>query len=195
MTYVDIFGWMAAGLTLSAFAMKTMLPFRLVAISANVSFIAYGYVADLQAVLTLHLILLPFNLFRLIQLMKTASDVSKAAAADAPPDSILSYLTPIEVQDDQVIFNKGDRADYIYYIQSGEVFLEEIGRTLPAGEIFGEIAFFGETKKRTLSAKCVGACKIYAISEKHFTRVFFQSPEFSIYILKLMAQRMEKNLS
>lgn len=67
MSGVDALGFLAAGLVFATFCMKRLVPLRAVAIASNVVFILYGYSAGLKRVLVLHLILLPVNLFRLLQ--------------------------------------------------------------------------------------------------------------------------------
>lgn len=64
----DLAGWLAAGLTLLAFLMRSMTALRLAAIAANLCFILYGALNMAWPVLALHLTLLPCNLQRLWEL-------------------------------------------------------------------------------------------------------------------------------
>jgi hypothetical protein len=66
--YRDISGYLASGLVLATFAMKSMRPLRLVAICSNAAFIYYASEAHIIPVMILHCILLPLNVFRLAQL-------------------------------------------------------------------------------------------------------------------------------
>jgi hypothetical protein len=74
-------GWLAAGLTLLTFSMRSMVALRVVALAANLSFIAYGAAAGLTPVLVLHLLLLPCNLVRLAQLRRGCGDSGGDAGA------------------------------------------------------------------------------------------------------------------
>jgi hypothetical protein len=65
MTGIDAIGYLAAGLVVATFCMRSMRGLRCVAIASNLAFISYGYVGDLMPVLMLHLILLPVNMIRL----------------------------------------------------------------------------------------------------------------------------------
>jgi hypothetical protein len=67
MSGVDGLGFLAAGLVFATFCMKRLVPLRAVASSSNLVFILYGYSAGLKPVLVLHLVLLPVNVFRLLQ--------------------------------------------------------------------------------------------------------------------------------
>jgi hypothetical protein len=71
---VDLLGCIACAATLLTFAQKRMWPMRILAITANVFFIGYGALGLLYPVLLLHLILLPLNVARLIQLVEQDGD-------------------------------------------------------------------------------------------------------------------------
>lgn len=72
MAAIDIFGWLAAALTLLAFSMRSMPALRIAAMAANLCFIAYGALAGIYPVLALHALLLPCNALRLWQLTPAA---------------------------------------------------------------------------------------------------------------------------
>lgn len=63
----DFIGFLAAGMTVTAFCCTRMLCLRSAAILANVLFIAYGAILGLMPVLALHCALLPLNLVRFAQ--------------------------------------------------------------------------------------------------------------------------------
>jgi hypothetical protein len=60
-------GYIASALVLATFCMTSMLRLRMAAIGSNVAFIFYAAVADIRPVLILHIILLPVNVYRLLQ--------------------------------------------------------------------------------------------------------------------------------
>jgi CRP/FNR family transcriptional regulator, cyclic AMP receptor protein len=191
--YVELIGWLAALLTLIAYSMKTMLLLRIAAVAANLCFISYGSLSGVMPMLALHIVLLPLNSFRLVQILKTTSQVRAASPAQGLPADLVSFLKPISVAPDALLFRRGDLADKIYYLKSGTVLLEEIETHLKAGEIFGEVAFFSDSRKRTLTARCLGKCEIATISEAEFTSLYYQNPEFGFFMLRLLARRLEQN--
>jgi hypothetical protein len=69
----EILGYCAAALTLLTFAQSRMLPMRIFASAANVLFIGYGVLGGLYPVAVLHVLLLPINLKRLIDLLRARS--------------------------------------------------------------------------------------------------------------------------
>ena len=75
MNTVEGIGYLAASLVLATFYMKSMDALRLAAIASNMAFIAYGYFAHLAPVLLLHALLLPINIYRLVE--PVSPDASK----------------------------------------------------------------------------------------------------------------------
>lgn len=63
----ELSGWGAAVLTLLAFSCTNIVRLRYVALAANAAFITYGLTAELWPVLALHSVLVPINLWRLLQ--------------------------------------------------------------------------------------------------------------------------------
>ena len=75
MNTVEGIGYLAASLVLATFCMKSMGALRLAAIASNMAFIAYGYFGHLAPVLLLHALLLPINIYRLVE--PVSPDASK----------------------------------------------------------------------------------------------------------------------
>src|SRR5215472_4635269 len=67
MNTVEGIGYLAASLVLATFCMKSMDALRLAAIASNMAFIAYGYFGHFPPVLLLHALLLPINIYRLVE--------------------------------------------------------------------------------------------------------------------------------
>jgi hypothetical protein len=67
MMHHEPIGYLASLLVLATFCMSEMVALRAVAIASNVAFIAYGWLGGIEPVLLLHVVLLPTNLWRLIQ--------------------------------------------------------------------------------------------------------------------------------
>jgi hypothetical protein len=80
MSSLEGVGYLASLLVLCTFYMKTMIPLRCVAIGSNLAFITYGYFGRLYPVLILHVLLLPLNIARLLQIHRLIRDIKRAAA-------------------------------------------------------------------------------------------------------------------
>lgn len=78
MTSWNVAGYLASGLVLTAFCLRSMIPLRIAALCSNIAFIAYGLGLGLAPVWLLHSLLLPINCWRLWQL--TRGDVPTVSA-------------------------------------------------------------------------------------------------------------------
>ncbi len=74
-------GYLASLLVLATFSMRDMVSLRVVAIASNIAFIAYGALAEISPVLLLHVVLLPVNMLRLAESVRSALR-GRAEAAD-----------------------------------------------------------------------------------------------------------------
>ena len=187
---IEAAGWVAAGFTLAAYSMKTMLPLRVTALFSNIFFIIYGFLVPIYPALALHAVLLPFNAFRLYELLQLEKKAKQTRVTDNPLAWIGHVVAPVQFRTGDTIFEKGDRPDHVYYLEKGSVTLEEIGVTLSEGEIFGEIAFFTDAQERTQTARAVTECRIMVLDERDFMRIYYQQPAFALYIVKLIATRL-----
>ena len=81
----SVYGWTAAGLTLLAFCCTHIVRLRWMALGANMAFIAYGFSAELWPVLALHTTLVPINLWRLRQALRSVAPGARPGAAPEQP--------------------------------------------------------------------------------------------------------------
>jgi CRP/FNR family transcriptional regulator, cyclic AMP receptor protein len=190
MLWTELLGYTAACFTLLAYAQRTMLPLRAAAVVANVLFIVYGALLGIYPNLVLHLILLPFNLYRLVELMRMTRQVRAARTGEFDFRWIAQVLRVKRFADGETLFRKGDPPDNLYYLMSGRVRLSEIDVALDAGEIFGEIAFFSDAQERTLTAVCEGPCEIVPIDERSFMQLYYQNPAFGMHVVRLISRRL-----
>jgi CRP/FNR family transcriptional regulator, cyclic AMP receptor protein len=68
MSRIDFLGYIASATVLATFCMTRMLHLRLLAFGSNILFVWFGMLAHIYPVLILHLVLLPINVTRLIQI-------------------------------------------------------------------------------------------------------------------------------
>ena len=92
--YVDLLGFAAGGTTIIAFACRKMLALRLVAIIANILFIAYGLTLGLVPIMVLHCILLPLNLFRLFGFLSVFDDAKLRRKRGPSPNATTGPRLP-----------------------------------------------------------------------------------------------------
>lgn len=66
----DLIGYLASAAVLLTFCMRDLVALRATAIASNVAFIAYAGLAGIEPVLLLHVLLLPINVYRLIEALR-----------------------------------------------------------------------------------------------------------------------------
>ncbi|OSQ46975.1 Crp/Fnr family transcriptional regulator [Marivita geojedonensis] len=193
MPIIDIIGFTASALVFLTFCMRTLLPLRLVAITSNIFFIVYGFLADLAPILTLHLLLLPMNLFRTAQQLQTRRRMRSALYNEPNLDFLLPLSTREDFADNKVVFHRGDAADKMYVVADGNVIVEDFEQTLPKGSIFGEVAFFKTDAKRTATVRTSGPTTLAWIDRETLIRLYRNNPDFALFLTRLMVTRLVEN--
>jgi hypothetical protein len=79
-TLSDLSGYVASFLVLATFMTKDMRRLRTIAIFSNVAFIIYGAFNGLLPVFCLHVVLLPLNIHRLMEVVGSPSFLRTASA-------------------------------------------------------------------------------------------------------------------
>jgi len=100
-----------------------------------------------------------------------------------------------------VIFNKGDDADYFYLIRYGyvkvsqpnEAGAERIVSYLTVGHHFGEIALMHEGVKRIATVTAISRTEVIGIAKKQFLKFLETHPEIKTNMEKIIEMRVEKN--
>jgi len=192
-SWIDGVGYLASALVLLTFCMGTMLNLRAIAIFSNLAFIGYGLGAGIYPVLILHVILLPLNTMLLIQMAVLLRKARLAAATDLSPSWLQPFMRAKQFKAGETIFRKGDYADSLYMIVSGDVIIPEIDRRLSLGELFGEIGLFSIERHRTASAVAVTDVDSLWISGGDLKKLCERNPGLSLYFLRLTATRMTEN--
>ena len=185
----------AALLVIVSAFVKTMIPLRWLAVASNVGFIVYGITHPMPLMVALHAVLLPVNLWRVWQMIQLTRRVA-ASTADAQQLEIWlrPYMRSRHYKTGQTLFSSGDPADRLYFLVSGTVELPEVGRTLQAGQMFGEIAFFAPGRKRSSSAHCTSDCTLLSIDEDTFKQLVYQNPDFGLAVVRLIAGRLSDDI-
>ena len=194
MTLSLALGWLAAGLTLVAFFMKTMIPLRMVAIAANLSFIVYGVLAGAWHVLALHATLLPFNALRLREMKQLTEKVCIASSGDLDMDWLKPFMSKRAAKKGEVLFRKGELANALYYTVNGRFRLVEIDTEVPAGQVVGEIGLIAPNNRRSLTFECLEDGELLTISYGQVKQLYYQNPQFGFFFLQLISARLFKDI-
>ncbi|MGB7036191.1 MAG: cyclic nucleotide-binding domain-containing protein [Xanthobacteraceae bacterium] len=193
MTWIDILGYVASASVLITFCMSTMVPLRIIAIGSNVLFAAFGAFAHIYPVLVLHLFLFPVNVVRLFQILRLIRGVREAHASDLSIESLLPFMSHRWVTAGQVLMNKGEAADRMYYLVDGKMKVVDFDKTMQPGAVIGEIGIFARTQKRTATVVAETDCEIYELSESKAKQLYFQDRAFGFAVLQLIIARLLEN--
>ncbi len=97
----------------------------------------------------------------------------------------------------EVIFAEGQASnDLMYAVLDGEVdIVRQQTRldTVLSGGVFGEMALLNQLP-RTASAIAKTDCRVAVITAQRFTRLVSQSPYFALDMMRLLAERLRRNL-
>jgi two-component system, NarL family, nitrate/nitrite response regulator NarL len=94
-----------------------------------------------------------------------------------------------------VLFHKGDASGAMFYIERGTVRIDEIGIEMGAGSVLGEIGVFTPERRRTTTVVCKTDCEMRTVSAAEAIQLYYQEPEFALYLLHLIASRLQADTS
>jgi CRP-like cAMP-binding protein len=94
----------------------------------------------------------------------------------------------------QTLFKEGEQGDLMYVLMSGtaEIIVHNrLVETAGAGAIFGEMAMIDDlTRSATIIAK--SDCRLLPIERKRFNFLIQQTPNFALYVMRVMADRLRR---
>jgi CRP/FNR family transcriptional regulator, cyclic AMP receptor protein len=190
-----LLGAAASTLTLISFSMKSMLPLRSFALASNVFVISYGYVDALLPVLVLHACLLPLNVKRLLDIRKLTADIKNARENSPVSQWLLPHMNRRAFKTGEVLFRKGDAADSMFYIVSGELQIEGVDQRLGPGDLIGEIGLFAPDLKRTQTIVCHTDGEGYSMTDEMTYRLYYQNHKLGFYFMRLIVSRLQRDVA
>lgn len=193
LAYVPYLGWAAMALTLCSTFSRTIIRLRFFAASSNVFAILASAAAGFWPNAIQNAVQLPLNLQRIREMRRMVEAVKAAPATGVHEDWLVPFASASRIAAGEVLFRKGDAGDRLYYLVRGEIRFEEIGVTIPAGTLFGEVAFFTKDGLRTQTATALSDCNLLSMDADQLKQLYFQNPEFGWYLVQLVAQRLTEN--
>jgi hypothetical protein len=190
LTWFDVVVVAGAGASLAASFARTMIPLRIAACASNAMFLVYAIPAGIWPSIVLNGILLPINLYRLVDMRRLVKRVRRARGTfDA--EWLRPYMNRRKMAAGKTIFSKGDPANRVFYVVSGRVLFPERGDYAGEGRMFGEIGVFTPEGRRTLSAVCDTDVELLYISTDELKELYFQNPEFGFHLVQLIVGRLK----
>jgi CRP-like cAMP-binding protein len=186
----------AGALTVTSSFVKTMVPLRWLALLSNCGFLAYGLLHPSLIMVIMHATLLPINVVRLREMLKLTRRVTAATTmADSSGIWLKPYMKATRHKAGHVLFRQGDLADHLYLLAEGEVEFIEIQQSVGPGRVFGEIAFFSPSRRRTLTARCKTNCLLLSVNHSTVRELYYQNPAFGFELVNLVAARLSADVS
>ncbi len=186
-------GWASTAVCIWAFQSKTMIPLRIAAIFANILSIIFSWYHQSWPNFVLNAVLFPLNAYRLFEMRRLITSVKSASGMQLSFDWLKPFMHQIRFREGDYLFNKGDTADAAYVIVSGRVLLPDVGVTFGPGDLFGEMGLFTETGERTQTAVADTNVDALILTYDRFEQLYFQNPEFGLYLVRLIVQRLDKS--
>lgn len=193
--WIAVLGYVASASVLATFCMSTMIPLRIVGIVSNVLFSTFGALAHIYPIMILHLILLPVNTIRLVQIRRLVRGMANAKSDDLSIESLLPFMAQRKYQSGHVLVRQGARADRMYYLTSGQVEVKEIGKILGPGNVVGEIGVFARDQKRMATIQCISDCEFLELTEAKAKEIYYQNPAFAYAVLQVIISRLMEDIS
>lgn len=191
----EFFAAIGAVFYVATIAMQTMVPLRIAGIVSTIFFILYGYYAKSYPTMFMYLFLLPLNIVRLRQMLMLVKKVKVSSSGDLSMNWLKPFMTRRQYFKGDILFQKGDVAEEMYYTVTGKFLLTELGIEVAPGQLVGEMGLLSPENQRTATLECVGDGDVLTISYERLRELYFQNPEFGFYFLKLTSGRLLQNIS
>ena len=193
-TWILALDWLGAALAILGASMRTIIPLRCVGIAGNLTGLIAAITMMRWPSLVVNVILLPLNLWRLVQMVKLIKKVKGAAKGDLSMDWLKPFMSRRSVKTGEVLFSKGDAADCMFFTLSGHYRLRQLGIEILPGRVVGEMGFLSPDNRRTQTLECTQDGEVLSITYDELRQLYFQNPEFGFYFLRLVSERMFHNM-
>jgi len=195
LSWGNALGLLGVAFCFASFIMKNMISLRVLALVSNVCFIAYGLVESLLPSILLNAALLPVNARRLWEITKLSAEIKRATLESPVSQWLLPNMNRRSFKAGDVLFRKGEVADKLVYVASGELKLVEAGRSIGAGELAGEVGLFSPEKKRTQTVVCETDGELYEMTDEMIFRLYYQHPRLGFYLMRLVTERLLRDVN
>lgn len=192
--FIETIGYLGVALTVATYAVTTMIPLRILGVTAGSVLLVYAILTNDIPQLVMELILIPLNGYRLLEMLRLTRRVKAAASSDLSMDWLRPFARRQTCAEGTTLFRLGDNADSMYYIESGRFRLMEAGIELSEGQLVGELGLLSPGNVRTQTLQCVEAGSLLRITYLDFKQLYYQNPKFGFYFLRLVSERLFYNV-
>lgn len=189
-----VFGFIGAGLTLTSYMMKSMMPLRLIALAGCVFFVAYGWLEAALPSLLLYSAMIPINAKKAWELRQLVKAIENAKSDTPVSEWLLPHMTRRKMKAGQMLWHKGDEATEMIYLDSGTLRISEYQELLEPGSLVGEIGLFAPKNKRTLSITCETDCTIFVLTAESMALLYYKNPKIGYHVMRLIVERLMNDI-
>lgn len=185
-----IFGFIGASLTVASYLMKSMMPLRLVALSANVFLVVYAVQGGSWPTVVLYLAMIPINLKKVFEIRKLVQAIRHAKSDTPVSEWLLPHMTRRQAKAGETLWKQGDVATEMVYVESGRLKLLEYDTVIGPGSLVGEIGLFAPDNRRTRTISCATDCTLFSLSADAMAKLYYQNPQLGFHVMRLIVARL-----
>jgi hypothetical protein len=185
---------LGTALLFGSFLVRNMLKLRAFALASNVFFLAWGYVEWLWPTLAINSVILPLNAWHLWDIRRLTRETGRATEDSPVTQWLLPHMRRRSFKAGEVLFRRGDAANELIYLASGELRMAEVGERVGAGELIGEIGLFSPERKRTQTVVCETDGELYEMTGEMIFQLYYQNPRLGFYFMRLVVARLLKDV-
>lgn len=193
MDWIELIGYAGTGLTVVAYAMRSSIRLRIAGILSSLAFLVYGALTQSYPIVLMEMVLLPLNLWRLVQMLHLVR--AKVPSDEATP-GYLAWLLPhmlrVYLRPGAPIFAAGDKADRLLVVIEGEVAWR--GHRYGPGDIIGGPDLFDPNSRQSEAAIALTALELAVTPKARLVEAYFEDPAFGSRLVQLLLQAMNREL-
>ena len=186
-------GFVGAALMLASYLMKNMLPLRYVALAANVVLVAYALITQAWPTMALYAAMIPINVKKVREIRKLVRAVESARADTPLADWLQPHMTRRQVRAGDTLWQRGDVATEMVYVDQGRLRLVEHDEVLGPGSLVGEIGLFAPDHRRTGTIRCDTDCTLYTMSADAMAQLYYLNPKLGFHVMRLVVARLQRD--
>jgi CRP-like cAMP-binding protein len=140
--------------------------------------------------LVLYGLLVPINAKKAWQVKQLVKAIERARHDTPVADWLLPHMTRRHATAGDTLWNKGETAHEMVYVETGMLRLVEHKELLGPGSLVGEIGLLSADNRRTLSIRCETDCVLYAMTAEQMAQLYYQNPALGFHVMRLVVSRL-----
>ena len=191
---IQALAWAEAFMAIGAAYATRMIPLRFMAMFGNICGFTQGLAVGSLPTIVKHSVNFPLNAARAREMSRLIANVRESNATNLNIEWLKPFMNPRSLRAGTRLFSKGDEASEAFILVEGRIEIPEYSVVLHPGDLFGEMGLFSTEGRRTASAVCATDVRLLFITYEQLEQLYFQNPEFGLYLVRLIVRRFEMNV-